>query len=255
MRTALLALTVLTCTSAWAGPRSDRVTGWVTEAEQLYLAGKYHQAAELLLKAQAEEPNPRLVYDIARAFEKAGELEEAQDYYQAYLRGKSGTDAACWSRGPRSPWRASEPFWRMRNSCAGSDRSPRRHWSSAASASSLEARERSAVEASRQNRDTALWQAWALGGLSVVTLGTGITFAVSAGRAKDQFNHATTVPSKQAWSNTTSLRAGLADASFVVAVAAGVAAFSVYPKGRPVTASVGPLVLEGGGGFLAQVRY
>jgi tetratricopeptide (TPR) repeat protein len=254
MRAALLALTLFTCTSPLAAARSDRVTAWVKEAERLYRAHKYQEAAALLIKAQSEEPNPRLTYDIAVAYEKAAELsgkaadlEKAREYYQAYMDTPNGTDALLLQRATL----ALDHLRELRKAQEKPQETPEQR----RTRELQEARDRSAAESSRESHDMAMMQTWALGGGAVVALGAGVTFALSAQRAKDQFSKASTVPSKQAWQTATSLRAGLADASFAVALAAGLAAAWVYPKDRPVTATVGPLLTAGGGGLMAQVRY
>jgi hypothetical protein len=51
------------------------------------------------------------------------------------------------------------------------------------------------------------------------------------------------------------LRAGLADASFAVALAAGIAAVFVYPKGPGLTLSVGPLGGMSGAQASARVSF
>src|SRR4051812_12608315 len=91
MRIALpLALLVLVAMPAQAARKS--VNTLVHEAERLYQQGRYHDAAERLKEAEALSPNPRLVYNIARAYEQAGELNLALQYYQQYVNSPEGTD-------------------------------------------------------------------------------------------------------------------------------------------------------------------
>ncbi len=50
-----------------------------------YKAGKFQEAADLLLEAYRLDPNPTLLYNLARALESAGDPEGALDAYRRYL--------------------------------------------------------------------------------------------------------------------------------------------------------------------------
>ena len=50
-----------------------------------YRAGRFERAAELLREAYALEPEPVLLYNLARALEGAGEDDAAADAYRRYL--------------------------------------------------------------------------------------------------------------------------------------------------------------------------
>src|SRR5947209_1819516 len=88
----LLILGTTAASAAHGATRRERTTALIREGERLYQSGQYKQAAETLIKAQALEPDPRLVYNIARAYDQAGELDLALDYYQRYVNSTEGTD-------------------------------------------------------------------------------------------------------------------------------------------------------------------
>src|SRR4051794_10001770 len=91
----LLAGMLLAPSTGWTRAAPDKGSSgyWVKEGEKLYQAGKYREAAEALIKAQNLEPNPRLIYNIARAFDQAGDVVTALQYYQQYVGSAEGTDA------------------------------------------------------------------------------------------------------------------------------------------------------------------
>jgi tetratricopeptide (TPR) repeat protein len=69
-----------------------RATALAKDAERLYKDGQYKEAAKLLEEAQALEPNPKFLYNMARAYDQAGELQPALDTYGKYI-GLPATDS------------------------------------------------------------------------------------------------------------------------------------------------------------------
>lgn len=55
------------------------------QAETLYDEGRLNEAVELLLEARSLHPEPVLLYNLARAYEGLGELEEAREAYALFL--------------------------------------------------------------------------------------------------------------------------------------------------------------------------
>jgi tetratricopeptide (TPR) repeat protein len=55
------------------------------QGEQAYQDGNYAEAAKLLAQAYAIKPVPALLFNIARAYERAGDDEQAIRYYRRYL--------------------------------------------------------------------------------------------------------------------------------------------------------------------------
>jgi tetratricopeptide (TPR) repeat protein len=246
MRVVVLGAVLWLATGAQGAGSASKVPALVKEAERRYLAGDYAAAAELLVKAQAIEPNPRLVYDIARAYDQAGEADKALRYYQAYIGLRDGTDPPLVKRA-----RLAEERLRRAPVQPTIQPDPEEQRQRALT----QARERSAVESSRHAYDNALTKSYLLGGLAAAALTSGIVFGLSANAAKDQFSLASTVASKQGWKTTTAMRAGLADASFAVAAAAAVGVFFLYPRREPLTLSVAPQVGPGRAGLIAEVPF
>src|SRR5690349_791318 len=88
MRLAYLLSLVLLASApatAWAQKTEKRAAALVKEGERLYSSGKYRVAAETLKKAQDLQPNPKRIYNIARAYERSGDLREALSWYQQYV--------------------------------------------------------------------------------------------------------------------------------------------------------------------------
>lgn len=89
--TTLLLLSTLPALAA--GPRpTGNASDWIRAGERAYASGKYVEAAEALKKAHALEPHPRLLYNIARAYDQAVDTDSALEYYQLYLSANEGTD-------------------------------------------------------------------------------------------------------------------------------------------------------------------
>jgi predicted Zn-dependent protease len=55
----------------------------------LYDAGKYVEAAEVLLKAYALQPDPSLLYNIGRSYERAGDAKKAARFYTRCMAKKA----------------------------------------------------------------------------------------------------------------------------------------------------------------------
>src|SRR5262245_51344628 len=87
-----LGLGLLPASASAAKPAKGGASSWIKEGERHYAAGRFLEAAEALLKAHKLEPNPRLTYNIAKAYDQAGELMGALNYYQQYVASKEGTD-------------------------------------------------------------------------------------------------------------------------------------------------------------------
>ena len=58
----------------------------VIEGTAAYQDGDYARAATILERAHATVPSPRLLFNIARAWEKAGDRERAIEFYVRYLK-------------------------------------------------------------------------------------------------------------------------------------------------------------------------
>ncbi len=121
-----------------------------------------------------------------------------------------------------------------------------------------EAKEAERREAAQQKTDVRLWATVATGGVAVVALGCGIGFGLAAQGSKSSFQQAGTVAQKQQFENDTKTQSLVADVSFAVAVAAGIATVVLVPKGgdepgKSVSVSFAPL--PGGGAVALGGRF
>jgi tetratricopeptide (TPR) repeat protein len=55
-------------------------------SQEAYRKGQFREAAELLERAYSLDPNPTLLFNLARALESAGEVEGTVDAYRRYLK-------------------------------------------------------------------------------------------------------------------------------------------------------------------------
>ena len=87
-----LALTIASAGLA-ANPKAASLA---KEADRLYRDNKYKEAAETLKQAYEADPNALYLYNIARAFDQAGELESSLDYYRKYVGLPSDESTPTW---------------------------------------------------------------------------------------------------------------------------------------------------------------
>ena len=83
----LVALCLVTAPLAAAPSKKsrDEVVRLVSRSARHYEAGRFDQAIELLQRAYAIEPDPTILYNLARAYEGKGELQRAVEAYRKYL--------------------------------------------------------------------------------------------------------------------------------------------------------------------------
>ncbi|MFL5318397.1 MAG: tetratricopeptide repeat protein, partial [Myxococcaceae bacterium] len=216
------------------------------EAERLYNVGKYKEAAELLEKVNEESPNPKLLYNIARAWDQAGELEKSLDAYQRYVGSKDGTDATLLKRAVLSIDRLKGLIAKADEEKKKSDaerlKSEEESKAAQAKAEADAEAARKALEEAQAKRDADLLAsnkvrsrnkaiAIGAGAVGVLALGGGTFMGLSARGSKAKFDAATTVEDKRNFESTTKTQALLADVGFGVGLAALVTAIVVYPKG------------------------
>jgi tetratricopeptide (TPR) repeat protein len=68
-----------------AEPSRERVQRLYDQAQAQYRDGKFAEAATLLRELYALEPQPILLYNLARAYEGAGDLAQTIEAYERYL--------------------------------------------------------------------------------------------------------------------------------------------------------------------------
>jgi hypothetical protein len=252
---------------ARTSPRAQ-VNSLVHKASRLYARGKYAAAAETLEKAEAIAPDPRLVFNIARAYDQAGELEKALDAYQRYVGSREGTDPTLLKRSALAIDRL-RGLIEQRQKAKAADEAMQRHLKEQAELQRRRAEEqaRAAAQARAQAEEQARAQAeaqasaesrnrilaYTSGGLAVAGLATGIIAGLSAKSAKSDFENAATVEAKKSFESTTQHRALIADVGFGVAIAGTVAAYFLWPKHHQVT--VAPMVGTDGAGAAVGVSF
>jgi tetratricopeptide (TPR) repeat protein len=234
----------------------------VKQAGQLYQSGKYADAAELLKQANDLEPNPRLLYNIARAYDQAGSLKEAADFYERYVGSTEGTD-------PQLLKRSALALERVRRLLQKDDEDKKRQEAEKqrveaehqkAAAEAREAQERAAAEtaaarkaqeeAEARNRENMRAQvvtrsrrrvvAFVTGGVGIAAAGVGVGFGIGANNAYSQFHAASTGAAKDTLASKTRNDALFADIGYGVGAALLVTAIIVYPKGSDPTLAFAP---------------
>jgi tetratricopeptide (TPR) repeat protein len=252
MRLAFLLLMVLlagTPSPAWAQKGAKSAAALVKEGERLYNSGKYREAAEALKKAQDLQPNPKLIYNIARAYERSGDLREALSWYQQYVGLKAeDSDPALLKRSAlamdqirvllekeeRAAAEAAAQQLRLQQEAEAARRKAEEEKAAALRAEEAVRQQRQA----EQERVMAEYRrsrviAFSLGGLAVASAGAGVFFGLQAREARSQFDGATNIDRKQTAADDTRSKALLADVGFGVGLAAAIGAIVVYPKGGP----------------------
>jgi len=244
-----------------------RAAALIKDGEQQYQAGKYREAAETLKQAQQLDPNPRLIYNIARAYDQAGDLPAALQSYQQYIGSPEGTD-------PTLLKRASLAVDRLRSLIAQQDEerarleAEKKHLEQEKSAAEQHAQQETAsklaasAEVERHKREQTLsdqtsWDksrmfSYVAGGVGVVALGSGGYFGWQAMAAKNSMGGALTLVDKTGFASRAQSNALIADVSFGVSAAALVAAFVLWPKhDRPELSPIKP----GPGGASIELSF
>lgn len=216
------------------------------EAERLYSAGKYLEAAKLLEELNSREPNPKLLYNIARAYDQAGELEKSLEYYRQYVSSKEGTDATLLKRAALSIDRLEGLVSKANEERRKSEeaRLKAEEESKAAQAKAeadaeaakkaleeAESRRQADVAATNRARSRNKGIAIGSGVVGVLALGGGTFMGLQARGNRAQYDAATTVADKRRFQEATKTQSLLADVGFAVGIAAVATAIFMWPKG------------------------
>ncbi|MEN9799884.1 MAG: hypothetical protein RL653_3581 [Pseudomonadota bacterium] len=226
----------------------DPVAARLKESEQLYAAGQYREAAALLEQLMEDAPNPAILYNLARAWDQAGELEKALKGYQQYVSSQDGTDPTRLKRSSLSIDRikgilaqrdadrraAAEEVRRAEDEA----KAARKKAQDEAEAARLAQEEADAVvqaraEAERAGRSRLRVGSVASGILGLGALGAGTWFGLSANETFKKFKseETNTLEAKSALAASTKQQALYADIGFAVGAAALVTAVLLWPKG------------------------
>jgi len=265
-----LAGLLLFSSPGFAAKPADESAAWAKKGERLYEDRKYKEAAEALERAHAFDANPRIVYNIARAYEQANELEQSLKWYQEYKQSdERRTDPTLLKRAvlaidrlqgllrQREQQRAAEEMERQRLA----EETQR---AQARADAELQAKLRAEEEArmhrktiqvsERRDFERARLTAYVAGGGALLGLGLGTSFGVMANASRARFTQAQTLTDKQEFERQTRQNALIADVSFGVGLAAAVATVLLYPKGAPPAEPQAQLLFSTqGAGF--EVRF
>jgi tetratricopeptide (TPR) repeat protein len=265
-RLALLASLVLAGLALGANPKASALA---KEADRLYKDNKYKEAAETLRQAYDAEPTGRYLYNIARAYDQAGELELSQEYYRKYVALPS-EDAE-----PDLVKKANLAMDRIRTLLArgSADKQVRdaekqrleedaRRAEARADAEAAEARkqrqafaekEKARKEAEDKKINVRKLAAYGTGGAAIVGLGMALGFGVGSNGNREAFRKADTLALKQQYETATRTTAAVADVSLLIGLAAAVTTVILYPKGDDLEKSVSVVLAPVPGGAAAAV--
>ena len=213
----------------------------VKDAQKAYDANDGKKSAELLLKAYEVKAVPKLLFNIARSFEKCGDEEQAIRYYERYV--DAGDETALVRRASKALERLKE----LRDARLAADKKKQEDESRKTEQAKKEAEDAKAsaqkAEADARARETAASAppararaavssgpspvGFGLAGLAVVGLGVGIGFGVSANSSRSEYAAATDYAQKSELRSRTQQKALIADISYGVAGAAAIAAVIV----------------------------
>lgn len=240
------------------------------EGKRLFKETKYKAAAEAFRRAYDEERSPVHLFDAARAYEHAGELGLASDFYEKYVeipidylmpelmrRAKEG-QARIHARAARSK---DDKAGRERDKqLLEQDLQMEAEAQAAAEADRARAqrREQEALEKARKESEAKRLNerrlfAYVSGGVAIGGLGAALGLGLAANGNRRAFADAETLAGKRYYQSATQATAAASDVSLVVAVAASVAAAILFPKGDEAPKSVTVVLAPVAGGAMASL--
>ncbi|MBK7862845.1 MAG: hypothetical protein IPJ65_30405 [Archangiaceae bacterium] len=210
------------------------------EGERLYKEGKYREAAESLKKAYEADPNPLYLFNIARAYDQAGDLQLSLDTYRQYIsltdtdpqlvkRANLAMDRlrALVAKGEADKQLQDAESKRLRDEA---EASKRRAEEEAEKARELERQEQARRAAAKSGASVRMVAGIAIGVLALGGLGTGIGFGLTANGAKAAFrDEGASLADKKAAEAKTRQAALIADISYAAALALGITFAIVFP--------------------------
>lgn len=256
-----LAIIIVVLSALANAAPNPKATALAKDAERLYKDGQYKEAAKLLDEALQLEANPKLLYNMARAYDQAGELQPALDAYRRYVSLPAADTE------PDLVKKANLSMDRLRQLVARQDADARirdaekarlekeaRDARARADAEAekarqqkaqFEAKERAQAETQQTKSNGRKTAAFVVGGVGLAALGTGLVFGLLSNGSKQAFREATLVETKRTAQAQTVTQAIVADVSLLIGVACAVTAIILFPKAEP-EAVVSFGVLPGG---------
>lgn len=258
-----------------AAAANPKAAALAKEADGLYRENNdYAGAAKKLEEAWALEATPVYAYNIARAWDQAGELDKSVEWYRRYVALPSDTTS------PDLVRKANLAMDRLRTLLARREadkklseaelkrladeaRKAEERADAEAEAARVQRREFEQKEQARRQAEaktvsTRKVAAFATGGVAVVGYGLAIGFGIAANGNRDAFRTAPTLAGKQQAEAATRTTALVTDVSLLVALAATAATVILFPKQVTqeggITIGFAPLA-QGGGLASLEVRF
>jgi len=255
------------CTRARAESPEAEVERLANEAVNAYKGADYKRAVELLLKAYDIRQVPALLYNLAKAYDKLGDVEHAYDAYHQYA------DSA--AADPKLKVRAEQrvaALNEVRRKKAQEKRaveeppppppvvSTTPPPEQVAPPLNEEQRRAQAHDEFMRDRHRSRIITIAVGSATVAVAAVALGLSVNALSLQHQFDSATLPADKSRFESDAKLQAGVADGLWcVAAVGAGVTGYFLYRSFRhePPTPLMGflPIVAPNGGGLVAVGRF
>lgn len=200
----------------WADDLDRRIEDLAAQAHADYLTGEYELAARRLLQAYGLRPLPKLLFNAAKAYEKAEEQDKAIEQYRLFL-----TQA---DLGDTLVVKARQALERL------TPEDPPREVSEPPPPAP--APSRNAAGPTPRGRALAAW------GLTAAAFGGGVVLGTLALSKHEAFEQATDIGERIELRDAAQRRALLADISWTVAAAAAVAGILLWPDDDSAPAEV-----------------
>ena len=262
----LVTLAVLALASV-ALAANVKATQLAKDGDRLYKEGKYREAADALKQAYELDKNPVFLFNIARAYDQAGDLQLALDTYRQYI-GLADTDTqlvkranlamdrlrALIARGEADKQVQEAEAKRLKDEAEAA----RRKADEEAERSRKQKEEFEAKEAARlkeQNKGASARRiaGIVIGALALAGVAVGVGFGVSASSSKSAFGAAITLEEKKRFEAQTKQAALIADVALAAALVLGITFAIVFPWGSlfgtDVHVAFGPSGASIGGAF------
>ncbi len=247
-----LPLAVIVCLALLPFPAAARsaadrkVEALVKEAQALYEKGDFRKSAETLLRAYEIKPLPKLLFNVARTWDKAGDEDNAIRYYQRYI--DTGADADLVRKASNAvdrlksarAAREADEEARRQAELKKADDARREAETARLAAEKAEAEAKARAEKERQDAAQAALKkkleeesgpspaAYVLGGVAVAGVATGVVFGLRARSFKSDFDGSRELGQKQTLMESAKSNALIADVAFGAAGAAAIGAAVVY---------------------------
>jgi tetratricopeptide (TPR) repeat protein len=236
----VLAVLAIASLALAANPKATQLA---KDGDRLYKEGKYREAADALKQAYELEKSPVLLFNIARAYDQAGDLQIALDTYREYI--------ALPETDPQLVKRANLAMDRLRSLVAKgqADKQVQDAESKRLKDEAEAAKQKAQEEADNARRQREEFErkeaarkaeankglgarkliAIVFGVLAVGGAGTGAAMGYLATSSKQQFTSALTLAEKKATEESTKQFALIADVCFAAALVTAVVFAVVFP--------------------------